>query len=64
MEENKEKLKTLIGKGIKISKFVNFEAEWEKLLGVEINPIIDFFVYTVILIVFLLLCNSPLQNNF
>ena len=45
MDENQTKLKILIGKGIKISNFVNFEADWEQLLGVEINPIIDFFVH-------------------
>lgn len=44
MEENQDRLKAIIGKGIKISKFVNFEVECEQLLGVEINPIIDFFV--------------------
>lgn len=45
MDENQKKLKELIGKGIKISKFVSFEAECERLLGVEINPIIDYFVH-------------------
>ena len=45
MDENQVKLKSLIGKGIKISNFVNFEGDWEQLLGVEINPIIDFFVH-------------------
>ena len=43
MDENQEKLKNVIGTGIKISKFVQFEARCEELLGVEINPIIEFF---------------------
>ena len=44
MEENQERLRAIISKGIKISKLVNFEVEWEHMLGIEINPIIDFFV--------------------
>lgn len=45
MDENQDKLKKVIGKGIKISNFVQFEADCEEALGVEINPIIDFFSY-------------------
>jgi hypothetical protein len=43
MDENQVKLKELIGKGIKIKKFVEFEAKVEETMGVEIDPIIEFF---------------------
>jgi hypothetical protein len=45
MDENQDKLKKLIDKGIKISNFIQFEADCEEILGVEINPIIDYFSY-------------------
>lgn len=43
MDENQQKLKELIGKGIKIKKFKEFETKVEEVLGVEIDPIIEFF---------------------
>lgn len=43
MDENQDKLRNAIGAGIKISKFLQFEARCEELLGVEINPIMEYF---------------------
>ena len=43
MDENQTELKKLIGKGIKVNKFLEFEAKCEELLGIEINSIIDYF---------------------
>ena len=43
MDENQDDLKKLISKGIKVANFVQFEADCEELLGIEINSIIEYF---------------------
>lgn len=44
VDENQEKIKSIIGKSVKVKNFTDFEQKCEEVLGVEINPILDYFV--------------------
>lgn len=44
IDDNQDEIRDLIGKSLKIKKFNDFEQKCEELCGVEINPILDYFV--------------------